>query len=74
MEIHYGAEVVGKNGKILGKVNHVVRDTWTGKVRKFVIRHLVTDNDILISPEDVLEETESKIILKVTSDEVVTKL
>jgi sporulation protein YlmC with PRC-barrel domain len=35
IEIEYGASVIDKNGKLLGTVNRVLRDTWTGDIRKF---------------------------------------
>lgn len=69
MEIPYGAEVVDKNGKVLGTVNHVVRDTWTGEVRKFMVRQKAPNTDLLLSPADVIEATDSKVRLKVTLDE-----
>ena len=74
MNIEYGAEVMDKNGRVLGMVNHVVRDTWTGGIKKFMVRREAPNTDLLLSPEDVLEETESKVTLKVTSDELGEKL
>ncbi len=70
MMIQYGAEVVDKNGRVLGTVNHVVRDTWTGGIRKFMVRQEAPNADLLLSPEDVLEETEAKVTLRVTLNEL----
>ena len=70
MDILYGAEVTDKNGKVLGKVNHVMRDTWTGDIRKFIVREEAQKTELILSPEDVHDETESKITLKVTLDDL----
>ena len=74
MMIRYGAEVRDKNGMVLGMVNRVVRDTWTGGIRKFMVQQESPNKDLLLSPEDVLEETESKVTLRVTLDELGERL
>jgi sporulation protein YlmC with PRC-barrel domain len=74
MAIQYGAEVVDRSGRVLGTVNHVVRNTWTGGIRKFMVRQKAPNTDLLLSPEDVLEETESKVTLRVTLNELEEKL
>ncbi len=61
MEIEYGAEVIDKNDEVLGTVDHLIRDSWTGQIRKFMVRQKLPDNDLLFSPQDVLEATKSKI-------------
>jgi len=70
MEIEYGAEVIDRNGKVLGRVDHVVRNTWTGEITKFMVRRRAPDRDLLLSPEDVVEATKSKIRLNVYFDEL----
>jgi sporulation protein YlmC with PRC-barrel domain len=70
MEIEYGAEVVDRDGKVLGTVDHLMRNTWTGEMSKFMIRRKAPDSDLLFSVEDVLEATVSKIRLKISSDEL----
>jgi hypothetical protein len=70
MEIEYGAEVTDRNGKVLGKVDHLMRNTWTGEMSKFMIRRKAPDSDLLFSVEDVLEATVSKIRLKISFDEL----
>ena len=47
MQIEYGAEVVDKSGKVLGTINYIIRDTWTGEIRKFMIRKKLPDKDQL---------------------------
>jgi sporulation protein YlmC with PRC-barrel domain len=70
MEIEYGAEVVDRDGKVLGTVNHLMRNTWTGEMSKFMIRRKAPDSDLLFSVEDVLEATVSKIRLNISMDEL----
>lgn len=70
MEIEYGAEVTDRNGKVLGKVDHLMRNTWTGEMSKFMIRRKAPDKDLLFSVEDVLEATVSKIRLNISLDEL----
>lgn len=65
MEIAYGAEVVDKDGKALGTVDYIVRDTYTGEIRKFKVRTELVDTPLLFSPEDVSESTAHQIKLKI---------
>ena len=68
MEIEYGAEVIDKNGKVLGTVDHLMRNTWTGEISKFAVRR--KDRDLFFSIEDVLEATKSKVKVNVSLDEL----
>ena len=70
MEIEYGAEVVDRDGKVLGTVDHLMRNTWTGEMSKFMIRRKSPDSDLLFSVEDVIEATVSKIRLNISMDEL----
>lgn len=69
MEIEYGAEVVDKSGKMLGTIDYIIRDTWTGEIRKFMIRKKLPDEDLIFSPQDVLEATKSKIKVNISINE-----
>ena len=69
MEIEFGAEVIDKNGKVLGTVDHLVRNTWTGEISKFMIRKKLPDKDLMFSPQDVLEATKSKIKVNISINE-----
>lgn len=73
MTIQFGAEVVDKNGRILGTINHIVRDSWTGEIRKFAVQQKELDTDLFVSPQEVLEETESRITLNESLDELIEK-
>jgi sporulation protein YlmC with PRC-barrel domain len=65
MNIQYGARVVDKNGRVMGKVDFLARDTWTGGIRKFLVRQKAPEEDLFLSPGDVLETTDQEITLKV---------
>ena len=68
MQIDYGAEVKDKNGKKLGTVNKVIRDSWTGEISKFQVSNEQSDIDLFISPKDVAEATANEVKLKVAID------
>ncbi len=68
MEIDYGAEVIDKNGKKLGTVNKVIRDSWTGEISKFQVSTIKGDADLFIPSEDVAEATGKEVKLKVAID------
>jgi hypothetical protein len=55
IEIKFGATVEDKNSKLLGTVNNVIKNSWTGDISKFSVRTELTDTDLFYSPEDVSE-------------------
>ena len=73
MEIQHGAEVTDKNGKVLGMVDYVIRDTWTGEIRKFMVWRKAPNRDLSLSPDDVLEATKSRITLSASLEELSQK-
>ncbi len=70
MEIEYGAEVIDRNGKVLGTVDHLMHNTWTGDVSKFVIRRKPPDSDLFFSTGDVSEAVNGKVKLSISLNEV----
>lgn len=68
MKVSYGAEVIDSNGKVLGTVDFLARNTLTGEVTKFIIMRKGTDWDLFIVPEDVADVTEKVVKLKVTGE------
>jgi len=70
MEIEYGAEVMDRDDKVLGTVAHVIRNSWTGEISKFVVRRKAPDRDLFLSPEEVLEVTNTGIRLNISYDEL----
>jgi sporulation protein YlmC with PRC-barrel domain len=70
MSIEYGAEVIDRNGKVLGTVDYIIRNAWTGEISKFRISQNSSGSDILMSPDQVLETADTKIKVNVTSEEL----
>ncbi len=70
MQLEYGVQVIDQNGKVLGTVDHLVRNTWTGEITKFVVRREAPDKDVFLSLEDVLEVTKSTVKLNVSLEEL----
>ena len=70
MEIEYGAEVMDRDDKVLGTVDYVMRNTWTGEISKFRVNRKAPDRDLFLSPEEVLEVTNSGIRLNISYDEL----
>ena len=68
MEIEYGAEVIDKDGKLLGTIDYIVRDTYTGDIRKFKVNTELVEADLFYSPEDVLESSTTQVKLKIAFD------
>ena len=70
MEIEYGAEVIDRDGKVLGTVDYVIRNTWTGEISKFLVHREERGRDLSFSPQDVLEVKESKIKVNISLEEL----
>ena len=70
MEIEYGATVKDKNGKVLGKVNKVIRDSWTGEVSKFQVTTDPTEVGFFIPPQNIDKATPKEIKLNVALEEL----
>jgi hypothetical protein len=68
MEIQYGSQVKDKNGAVLGTVNRVIRNSWSGDISKFVVKRDDSTQDLFFSPEDVLGATETEVKLKINID------
>lgn len=69
MDIKPGLQVIDKNGKVVGSVNHLARDGWSGELKKFIVNRKPPDKDLFLTPEDVLEATDTSIKLKIALDE-----
>jgi sporulation protein YlmC with PRC-barrel domain len=70
MEIQYGAEVIDKSGKVLGTVDHLVRNTWSGEISKFMVCRKAPESDLFFSTEDVLEAIKSRVKVNVSFDQL----
>jgi sporulation protein YlmC with PRC-barrel domain len=74
MKIKPGAEVIDKNGKVLGSVDLVAHDGWSGEIRKFIVNRKPPEKDLFLATEDVLEATDTRIKLKIAFDELSTNM
>jgi len=70
MEVEFGAKVIDRNGKVLGTVDHLMRNTWTGEITKFAVRRKAPDEDLFFATKDVLEATKTKVKLKISFHEL----
>jgi len=70
MEVEYGAKVIDRNGKVLGTVDHLMRNTWTGEITKFAVRRKAPDEDLFFSTKDMVEATKTKVKLNIAFREL----
>jgi hypothetical protein len=63
MEIKYGALVIDKNGNVVGSVDRLMRNAWSGETTKFMVLRKAEDSDLFLTPEDVLEATDTEVRL-----------
>jgi sporulation protein YlmC with PRC-barrel domain len=70
MQIEYGAKVKDKNGKLLGTVNNVINDSWTGEISKFQVTTDPTEAGYFISPDKIAKATPKEITLKVAQEDL----
>jgi sporulation protein YlmC with PRC-barrel domain len=70
MKVEYGAKVIDRNGKVLGTVDHLMRNTWTGEITKFAVRRKAPDEDLFFATKDMLEATKTKVKLKISFHEL----
>lgn len=70
MAIQYGAKVIDANGEVLGTVDHLMRNTLTGEITKFVVRRKAPEKDLFISSQSVRQCTGSAVELNVSLGEL----
>jgi hypothetical protein len=70
MQVEYGALVEDKDNKVLGTVDYIVRDTWSGEQRKFMVHRHAPQTDISFTPQHIAQTTEEKVKLNVSLDEL----
>jgi len=65
MDAELGSVVVDKEGELLGTVDYVIRNSWTGEISKYIIYRKSPEVDISFAPEDILEikDSETKVNL-----------
>ena len=65
-----GAKVIDKDNKVIGKIDYLIRDTWSGEIKKYMVRRDAPNKDIFFSPDDILEASEIEAKLKNTIGEI----
>jgi sporulation protein YlmC with PRC-barrel domain len=70
MEIEYGATVLDKNGQNLGTVDYIIRDSWSGEVKKFVIHRHPEKNDLFLPPDHVQEADQDTVKMDLPLDQL----
>ena len=70
MQIEYGAKVKDKNGKALGTVNRVIRDSWTGEISKFQVITDPTEVGLFVSPQNVAKATPKEVKLNIALEKI----
>ena len=73
MNLEFGELVEDKNNNILGRIDHIILDTWSGEQRKYVVRRDAPELDIFFSPEHVATTTEEKVKLNVSLEDLVNE-
>ena len=68
MEIKYGAVVIDSNGKIVGSVDRVMRNAWSGETTKFLVLRKTEESDLFLTPDDVIEATDAEVRLAIAVD------
>ena len=63
-----GAEVVDNNGRSLGKIDYIIRDTWSGDIKKYIIYRKPPDKDMAFTPEDISETTDNTVKLNIVTE------
>ena len=69
MDIEYGAKVVDKDGKLVGKVDYLAKDSYTGEIKSFKVSSEATESDVVFSIDDVDVATALEIRLKTSLGE-----
>ncbi len=69
MDIEHGAEVIDKNGKRLGTVGRVIRDSYTTEITKFTVSTGTLGTDLFFSPQEVQEANAATVRLSIALDE-----
>ena len=69
MDIEYGAKVVDKDGKLVGKVDYLAKDSYTREIKSFKVSSEATESDVVFSIDDVDVATALEIRLKTSLGE-----
>jgi plastocyanin len=70
MDIKYGDTVVDKNNKLIGKINKVILDTWSGEPRKYAVRLEGKVDMVFFSPDQVDNASGDTVKLNLAMEEI----
>ena len=70
MEIEYGATVLDKDGQNLGTVDYIIRDSWSGEVKKFVIHRHPEKSDLFLPLDHVQEADKDTVKMDLPLDQL----
>jgi hypothetical protein len=62
-DIHYGNRVKNREGKQVGKVSLVIRDSWTGEISSIRIS-TEQGKHVFLSPEDLSRAPDGMLVQK----------
>ena len=65
MKTELGSVVIDKEGEILGTVDYVIRNSWTGEISKYIIYRNPPETDISFTPKEILEVTNNETIINI---------
>jgi sporulation protein YlmC with PRC-barrel domain len=68
MELENGTVVIDSSGRNIGTVDRIIRDTWTGEIKKFAVKTENVLDEVIYSLEDVEEASAERIKLKTDFD------
>lgn len=69
MELAVGIDVLDREGKYIGTIDHLMRDAWSGEVSKYMVFRKEEGTDVVFKPEDVLETAENHVKLNMAVDD-----
>jgi len=70
MDIEYGTLVVDKNDKVLGTIDHIMNDMWSGEPRKYMVRLEKETGAVFFTPQHIAEVTKEKVKLNLSIEEL----
>ena len=65
-----GTKVKDRNGEIIGQIDNLIRDTWSGEIKKYIVHRDAPNKHIFFSPDDTLETSEKEMRLNKTLAEL----
>lgn len=70
MEIQMGSSVLDKKGAFVGKVDYVIRNSWTGEISKFMVDRPAPHTFFAFTPDDVLDTSDDRVTVAVSLEDL----